>query len=184
MPRGIDEWPPLFRLAANGKAAITDTASIGESTGSCGWCYDVVLRTGIEIDCYNDHMIWLPNAMVPREAHAGLFKWVTLLYLPFACWPHKRPTTPANTAALFNVQSSLLWRPCEGPKAKRTKSNFTKLKRIQLNHSYLSIWFTLVFIMRPFPDRTFTTSLTSWLFELHFFTADPWAIICTAWPSF
>ena len=118
VPREIDEWPPLFRLAANGKAAITDTASIGESRGSCGWCYDVVLRTGIEIDCYNDHMIWLPNAMVPREAHAGLFKWVTLLYLPFACWPHKRSTTPANTAALFNVQSSLLWRPCEGPKAK------------------------------------------------------------------
>ena len=32
--RGIDGWPPLFRVAANGKAAITDTASIGESTGS------------------------------------------------------------------------------------------------------------------------------------------------------
>ena len=57
VPREIDEWPPLFRLAANGKAAITDTASIGESRGSCGWCYDVVLRVGTEIDCYNDHML-------------------------------------------------------------------------------------------------------------------------------
>ena len=41
VPRGIDEWPPLFRLAANEKAAITDTQSIGESTGSLGWCYEV-----------------------------------------------------------------------------------------------------------------------------------------------
>ena len=41
VPREIDEWPPLFRLAANEKAAITDTQSIGESTGSLGWCYEV-----------------------------------------------------------------------------------------------------------------------------------------------
>ena len=85
MPQRIDELPPLFPLAANEKAAITATASIGESTASPGWCYDEISGADMDVDCYDElQLLWLPSHEAgPRKAHSGLFKRATLAdYLP------------------------------------------------------------------------------------------------------